>query len=128
MMSDPYATEEETHALLREDTRSAAQRRLDILLDEAGAWEQGAEPYKVLYGIAVVLLESRTTGTRLLEQCLDEMGYAGWNQPIEDNIGRWDAFSAVLNHLHPPVRADDNDFPLGNACDLSGEGTCEACQ
>lgn len=24
--------------------------------------------------------------------------------------------------------ADDNDFPLGNACDLSGEGTCEACQ
>jgi len=24
--------------------------------------------------------------------------------------------------------AADNDFPLGNACDLSGEGTCEACQ
>ena len=24
--------------------------------------------------------------------------------------------------------ADDNDFPLGQACDLSGEGTCEACQ
>lgn len=24
--------------------------------------------------------------------------------------------------------ADDNDFPLGPACDLSGEGTCEACQ
>ena len=24
--------------------------------------------------------------------------------------------------------ADDNDFPLGKACDLSGEGTCEACQ
>lgn len=23
---------------------------------------------------------------------------------------------------------DDNDFPLGKACDLSGEGTCEACQ
>lgn len=22
----------------------------------------------------------------------------------------------------------DNDFPLGNACDMSGEGTCEACQ
>lgn len=22
----------------------------------------------------------------------------------------------------------DNDFPLGQACDLSGEGTCEACQ
>ncbi len=24
--------------------------------------------------------------------------------------------------------ADSNDFPLGKACDLSGEGTCEACQ
>ena len=23
---------------------------------------------------------------------------------------------------------DENDFPLGNACDLSGDGTCEACQ
>lgn len=23
---------------------------------------------------------------------------------------------------------DDNDFALGKACDLSGEGTCEACQ
>lgn len=23
---------------------------------------------------------------------------------------------------------DDNDFPLGQACDLSGEGECEACQ
>jgi hypothetical protein len=23
---------------------------------------------------------------------------------------------------------DDNDFELGKACDLSGEGTCEACQ
>lgn len=22
----------------------------------------------------------------------------------------------------------DNDFPLGKACDLSGEGTCESCQ
>lgn len=27
-----------------------------------------------------------------------------------------------------PAPADDNDFPLGQACDLSGEGTCEACQ
>ena len=24
-------------------------------------------------------------------------------------------------------KQDDNDFPLGNACDLSGEGECEAC-
>ena len=24
--------------------------------------------------------------------------------------------------------ADDNDFPRGKACDLSDDGTCEACQ
>lgn len=23
---------------------------------------------------------------------------------------------------------DESDFPLGTACDLSGDGTCEACQ
>ncbi len=28
----------------------------------------------------------------------------------------------------PECSASDNDFPLGQACDLSGEGTCEACQ
>jgi hypothetical protein len=28
----------------------------------------------------------------------------------------------------PAPQDDDNDFPLGQACDLSGEGTCEACQ
>lgn len=28
----------------------------------------------------------------------------------------------------PKPQEDDNDFPLGKACDLSGDGTCEACQ
>lgn len=31
---------------------------------------------------------------------------------------------AVIENL----KASDNDFPLGKACDLSGEGACEACQ
>lgn len=30
--------------------------------------------------------------------------------------------------LFTPNKEDDNDFPLGKACDLSGDGTCEACQ
>ena len=28
----------------------------------------------------------------------------------------------------PAPAQDDNDFPLGQACDLSDDGTCEACQ
>lgn len=27
-----------------------------------------------------------------------------------------------------PTPAEDNDFPLGPACDLSGEGHCTACE
>lgn len=78
---DPYASEADTLAVIRPDTRSAAQKKLDAMLDARGAFEQGAEAYPILYKIAVELLEP-----------------------------------------------DDNDFPLGKACDLSGEGTCEACQ
>lgn len=37
-------------------------------------------------------------------------------------------FRAVVHALRPTAPAEDNDFPLGKACDLSGEGTCEACQ
>lgn len=33
-----------------------------------------------------------------------------------------------LEGIYKPAQQDDNDFPLGKACDLSGEGTCEACQ
>ena len=31
-------------------------------------------------------------------------------------------------HIVDVAAQEDNDFQLGNACDLSGEGTCEACQ
>ncbi len=30
--------------------------------------------------------------------------------------------------LRSKLSTSDNDFPLGKACDLSGESTCEACQ
>ena len=36
-------------------------------------------------------------------------------------------FRAVVHALRATAPAEE-DFPLGNACDLSGEGTCEACQ
>lgn len=35
--------------------------------------------------------------------------------------------AAVLISEHNKIIAQD-DFPLGKACDLSGEGGCEACQ
>ena len=57
MNKDFYASEKETLAMLVPDTRSFAERQLDVLLDMNGAWEQGADPYQVLYRIAIELLE-----------------------------------------------------------------------
>ena len=36
--------------------------------------------------------------------------------------------AAIRGHVGKPREADPDDFPLGKACDLSGEGNCEACQ
>jgi hypothetical protein len=55
----PWASEEETSALIVPDTRTPAEKKLDAMLDKRGAWEMGAEPYKVLYKIAIELLESK---------------------------------------------------------------------
>ena len=56
---EPYASEAETDALIVEDKRSLAQKTLDDLLIFRGADEQGAESYKILYDIAVELIEKR---------------------------------------------------------------------
>jgi len=56
---DPYASEAETDALIVEDTRSLAQRTLDETLKFRGADEQGADSYKILYDIAVELIEAK---------------------------------------------------------------------
>jgi hypothetical protein len=49
-----------------------------------------------------------------------------------DEHGQWvradEAIAAIEQALATHPAQDDNDFPLGKACDLSGEGTCEACQ
>lgn len=55
---DPYATAEESEALIQKDTRSAAQKQLDQYLEERGVSEQGAEAYPILYQFAIDLIES----------------------------------------------------------------------
>jgi hypothetical protein len=54
-----YESEEETRALIVPDTRTPAEKKLDAMLDKRGAWEMGADPYNVLYKIAIELLESK---------------------------------------------------------------------
>jgi hypothetical protein len=59
---DPYASEEETMALLKKDARSDSEKRLDALLEDRWANEQGVElegKYNILRQIALDLLEQR---------------------------------------------------------------------
>jgi hypothetical protein len=58
-MKDPYASEEETLALMRKDTRTDSEKILDHMMEKRGANEQGAEPYVVLRQIALELLDQR---------------------------------------------------------------------
>ena len=57
--NDPYASEAETQAMMAPDTRTDAERKLDKMMDELGAWEQGAEPYPLLRHIALELLKKQ---------------------------------------------------------------------
>lgn len=60
--SDPYASEAESAAVIAPYTLSAAEKKLHDMMDERGAWEQGAETYPVLYQIAIELLEREAQG------------------------------------------------------------------
>lgn len=54
---DPYASEADTQKLLRRFPRTQSEKKLDQMLEERGAWEQGAEPFLILREIAIELLE-----------------------------------------------------------------------
>lgn len=46
---------------------------------------------------------------------------------LSGQIAREQAIAWLNTHAGLKSEAD-SDFPLGKACDLSGEGECEACQ
>lgn len=56
---DPYASEANTLALLRPDQRSDAEKKLDAMLEERGAWEQGSDAYPILYQFALEQMVER---------------------------------------------------------------------
>lgn len=54
-----YSSEQETDSLLSKHNRSEAERKLEKMLDDRGANEQGAEAYPILYKIAIELIEGK---------------------------------------------------------------------
>ena len=51
-----YASEEESNALIRKDERTPAMRKVDKMLEQRWALEQGSDHSKILYDIAVELM------------------------------------------------------------------------
>lgn len=64
-----------------------------------------------------------------------------WRKHYKETAPAWEACEDLMGVLTqidnmvcgltsatPNAPAQDNDFPLGSACDLSGEGHCTACE
>jgi len=58
-MKDEYATEQESQMALVPDTRTPAQKKLDKMLEDRGAWEIGSNHFTVLYQITIDMIEGR---------------------------------------------------------------------
>jgi hypothetical protein len=52
-----YAPESETDALIQDDNRTPAQKLLDTMIAQRDTFEQGQDDYRILYQIALELIE-----------------------------------------------------------------------
>ena len=55
--ADIYGTAEEMAAVLQVDTRTSAEKELDLLLENRGAFEHGSDQYRVLRQITIELIQ-----------------------------------------------------------------------
>lgn len=96
--------------------------------------------------IAPVHISMQRAGTGAKEAYSDpfiDAAYTGWKLGIEAAAKEADHWQQVTRraggksvageYIAAAIRSlaaevDPDDFPLGKACDLSGEGNCEACQ
>ena len=81
-MIDPYATEEETNALVAQDKRTPAERKLDTMLAQRDTFEQGYENDSALIrAIAIELIEAadaeRVKVQRQVKEACKPYGKAG---------------------------------------------------
>jgi len=116
-MTDQYASEADTLALIRRDQRSDVEKKLEAMLDERGAYEMGAEPFLVLRQIT---LEQMTTIQSIKQAITDPE-----NQPsqfgtvtmeyMQREIGTVrDELLQVLKELASFVDADIVDADIGH--------------
>lgn len=97
---------------------------------QAGVFEASKAPLDLLTFCVLVLRNGFTvTGE---SACASPENF---DAEIGKKIARQNAVAKIWPLMGYELRsklaakaAHDDDFPLGKACDLSGEGTCEACQ
>ena len=94
LRTDPYASEEETAALIKPDPRSPEEKRLHTMMDERGAWEQDANSFSVLRDIALELLteQAKMTVKPTGKAPCERLKAA---QPEQESIGR-EKYAAIL--------------------------------
>jgi hypothetical protein len=81
-MTDLYATEEETQALIKPNSRTPAEKKLDTMLAQRDTFEQGYENDAVLIrAIAIELIEAadaeRVKVQRQVKEACKPYGKAG---------------------------------------------------
>jgi len=81
-MTDLYATEEETQALIKPDSRTPAEKKLDTMLAQRDTFEQGYENDAMLIrAIAIELIEAadaeRVKVQRQVKEACKPYGKAG---------------------------------------------------
>lgn len=81
MTTTEYATEEETNALVVQDKRTPAEKKLDTMLAQRDTFEQGHEDVLVLRAIAIELIEAadaeRVKVQRQVKEACKPYGKAG---------------------------------------------------
>ena len=90
-MTDPYASEADTLALIRRDQRIDVEKKLEAMLDERGAWEMESEPFLLLRQIT---LEQMTTIESIKQAITDPE-----NQPSQFG-------TVTLAHMQREVTAE----------------------
>lgn len=116
------------------DVNQPAPQRTTVSLQDIQA--------KVKKTVYTILPDTTTTICQLFMQngyvilgtsaCVDASKFnkaLGEKYAYEDAIHKaWPLEGYLLAEEISKRKEADNDFPLGQACDLSGEGICEACQ
>lgn len=117
-MTDPYASEADTLALIRRDQRSDVEKKLEAMLDERGALEMGAEPFLILRQITLeqmTTIESFTQAITDLENQPSQFGTVTMEYMQREIAAEREAANNAYRERNQLVALLSTLFPSGKA-------------